>query len=359
MASSPDSVRSTPELFVSMQDGVDNTHSGEEPLLGSQSPLLGGSQQNGTRSNLCTLHFWYKRRLAVLICVLLVMAMVAVAVPLSRRPSHENPTAADNYKAACSVFCHGALLHQVQMVLYANNDSKIFVDRPLLVDPTDALQAFAQLPPLPSVKQLRIFVETHFGQTGSDLVVWFPPDHQKSPPILAKLQAQPEMYQWAKALNDLWLLLGKQASPSVQTHQQRHTLLYTPYPLVVPGGRFRENYYWDSYWVIRGLLLCGMTDTARNTVRNLLSFVRQFGFVPNGGRVYYLDRSQPPYLSEMVLTVYNATKDATFLADAVPLLDQEYAYWMGAQHAYTLPGGQGILNRFNANTSTPRPESYR
>jgi alpha,alpha-trehalase len=92
--------------------------------------------------------------------------------------------------------------------------------------------------------------------------------------------------------------------------------------MVVPGGRFRESYYWDSYWIIRGLLVCNMTTTAwcvchfivrcyctltfavfiifRSVISNLLEDVTNFGYVPNGGRVYYLDRSQPPYLTLMI-----------------------------------------------------------
>lgn len=61
-----------------------------------------------------------------------------------------------------------------------------------------------------------------------------------------------------------------------------------------------EFYYWDSYWVIEGLLICGMKDTARGMINNFLSMVERFGFIPNGGRIYYLMRSHPPLLIPMV-----------------------------------------------------------
>ena len=67
-------------------------------------------------------------------------------------------------------------------------------------------------------------------------------------------------------------------------------MLYLPNPVVVPGGRFREIYYWDSYWVIRGLLVSGMTDTAAGLVGNLMAMLAAVGHVPNGARVYYLNR---------------------------------------------------------------------
>jgi hypothetical protein len=74
---------------------------------------------------------------------------------------------------------------------------------------------------------------------------------------------------------------------------------------VVPGGRFEESYYWDSYWIIRGLLICDMTETAWGVISNLLEDVTNFGFVPNGGRIYYLDRSQPPLLTLMIAEYLN------------------------------------------------------
>jgi alpha,alpha-trehalase len=64
-----------------------------------------------------------------------------------------------------------------------------------------------------------------------------------------------------------------------------------------------QNYYWDSYWIVLGLLACDMVMTARGLVQNLIDDVATFGFVPNGGRVYYLNRSQPPLLSEMVMAL--------------------------------------------------------
>ena len=71
------------------------------------------------------------------------------------------------------------------------------------------------------------------------------------------------------------------------------TLLPAAHGFVVPGGRFREAYYWDSYWIVLGLLAVGMRDTAGSLIENLLDAVRVYGFVPNGLRSYYLNRSQP------------------------------------------------------------------
>jgi alpha,alpha-trehalase len=65
-------------------------------------------------------------------------------------------------------------------------------------------------------------------------------------------------------------------------------------------GRFREFYYWDTYWIVKALLHCDMSTTVKGIIENFLSMVRTHGIVPNGGRIYYLKRSQPPFLTLMV-----------------------------------------------------------
>lgn len=81
-----------------------------------------------------------------------------------------------------------------------------------------------------------------------------------------------------------------QVNESVLTQPQLHSLLPLPGITAVPGDRFRELYYWDSYWVIKGLLVSNMTETATSEVSNLLSLLDTYGHVPNGARVYYINR---------------------------------------------------------------------
>ena len=81
-----------------------------------------------------------------------------------------------------------------------------------------------------------------------------------------------------------------QVNESVLTEPQLHSLLPLPGITAVPGDRFRELYYWDSFWVIKGLLVSGMTETATSEVKNLLSLLETYGHVPNGARVYYVNR---------------------------------------------------------------------
>ena len=197
---------------------------------------------------------------------------------------------------AASIYCQGPILDAVQRAGIFN-DCKIFVDSPLREDlePEDVLRRFAALGDPSNLKQLRAFVRDHFERPGADLVSWAPTDFQPSPPALGSLR-DPQLREWALALNSFWSQLGRATASQVYEAPQRHSLLALPHPFIVPGGRFVETYYWDSYWIIKGLLTCGMRDTAKGMVLNLLHQVDSYGFVPNGGRVYYLNRSQPPML---------------------------------------------------------------
>lgn len=81
----------------------------------------------------------------------------------------------------------------------------------------------------------------------------------------------------------------------------------------------------------------------------------RYGFVPNGGRIYYTARSQPPLLTQMVALYYNYTSNLTFVESLLPALSREYDFWMTNRSVnLTL----GTVNLYNSPTDTPRPESY-
>jgi alpha,alpha-trehalase len=144
------------------------------------------------------------------------------------------------------------------------------------------------------------------------------------------------------------------------------SLLTVPRPYVVPGGRFREMYYWDSYFTMLGLVQSGRRELAEDMVRDFAYLIDTFGHVPNGTRTYYLSRSQPPFFFEMVSLLSPEDPPAAF-ARFLPQLRHEYAFWMrGAAglgrgsarlHVVALADGS-ILNRFWDDRATPRDESY-
>lgn len=144
-------------------------------------------------------------------------------------------------------------------------------------------------------------------------------------------------------------------------------MLPVPGPFIVPGSRFREGYYWDSYWAVRGLLVCGLVDLAKAIVLNLVHCVNTYGFVPNGLRSYYLNRSQPPLLAATVSAIWEDTKDVEFIQQVLPALQTELDWWQSDVHAvHTVDKSDSItkemlanLARYNAQTVHPRVESLK
>ena len=111
-----------------------------------------------------------------------------------------------------------------------------------------------------------------------------------------------------------------------------HGLLYLPRPYVVPGGRFNEMYGWDSYFIQVGLLRDGELKLAKDMADNFRYEVREYGKVLNANRTYYLSRSQPPFLTQMLLGVYQKTQDRKWLEDSVPLVEKYYDFWTHEPH---------------------------
>jgi alpha,alpha-trehalase len=142
-------------------------------------------------------------------------------------------------------------------------------------------------------------------------------------------------------------------------------LLHLVNPYVVPGGRFNEMYGWDSYFIIRGLLADGHADVAKGMVENFFYEIENYGSILNANRTYYLTRSQPPFLTSMILAVYEAESDRTrrdskWLARAYDFAQRDYAQWVAAPH---LAGDTGLSRYFDrgigpAPEVLKEPESY-
>jgi len=163
-------------------------------------------------------------------------------------------------------------------------------------------------------------------------------------------------------INELWDRLTRPADAPVSGSSR----VPLPRPYVVPGGRFREIFYWDTYFTMLGLRESGRADLIRDMLDNFAHLIDLFGFIPNGNRSYFLSRSQPPYFALMVRLLADMTGPEV-LATYLPQLRKEHDFWMdGCQtepRALTLrvvpmPDG-GWLNRYWDNTPAPRPEAYR
>ncbi|WOL07523.1 putative trehalase [Canna indica] len=242
-------------------------------------------------------------------------------------------------------------------------DPKLYVDLPLKSNLADTEAAFDALPRIAGVvpaADFDRFVNEYFGEAGSDMVYAAPVDFVPEPPGFLPKVEHSEVRAWALEVHALWKNLTRKVADEVRERPELHTLLPLPKPVVVPGSRFREVYYWDSYWSIRGLLASKMYETAKGIVRNLLSLVDIYGFVLNGARVYYTNRSQPPLLSGMVLEIYEKTGDLEFVKECLPLLLKEHKFWNSEIHKVDIQDSQGHMHsvyHYNAMWNKPRPES--
>lgn len=263
------------------------------------------------------------------------------------------------------VYCNDEVLTPIQFSGIFN-DSKTFVDMPMKASVEDVLNAFYNLPPTPTKDDIITFLNTYFDAPGSDIESWTPEDWISSPPLLNKI-VDTSLSTWANELNEIWKQLGRKTTSNVQEYPERHSILPFQNGFIVPGGRFREFYYWDTFWIVDGLLTCGMFDTVNGTLANFVSMIDTFGFIPNGARIYYSERSQPPLFTQMVWSYYQAALHSPDFTDDpknilkmyLPSLDSEYQFWMNQRSVNISVNNENyILNRYMANSNLPRPEGY-
>ncbi|XP_073133142.1 trehalase [Henckelia pumila] len=244
-------------------------------------------------------------------------------------------------------------------------DPKPYVDLSLKKDLRVTVEAFEKLPRNENgsvtVKELNSFVEEYLNSDSDEGLMHVKPADFVAEPeeFLLKVENM-EMRAWALEVHSLWKNLSKKVSGRVFERPDFYTLLPLRNPVVVPGSRFREVYYWDSYWVIRGLLASKMNDTARGIIYNLISLIEEYGYVPNGARAYYTNRSQPPLLSSMVMDVYDRTRDYELVVKSLPALLKEHEFWNSGMHKVMIQDAEGsshALCRYYAMWDQPRPES--
>ena len=225
-------------------------------------------------------------------------------------------------------------------------DGKAFADATPSAPPSDILAQYHAAHP-DSREALKRFVEAHFSL----------PVQASSTP------SPPEEIGIVAHIDGLWDTLTR-STPAAARYS---SMLPVPRPYVVPGGRFREMYYWDSYFTVLGLDESGRRDLVINMVRDFAYLIDSYGHVPNGTRSYYLSRSQPPFFYAMV-GLLSHDDPASAFAQYLPRLRREYAFWMqgardlrrGTAHrrVVAMPDGS-ILNRYWDDRDTPRDEAYR
>jgi alpha,alpha-trehalase len=233
----------------------------------------------------------------------------------------------------------GPLFHDAQM-------SGIFADSKTLVD------ARPLFPPAEIVARY----------DGSNLGAFVAQRFELPRPVAEGFRTDPSQTM-EQHIEALWPVLIRPPDSA----DARSSLIPLPQPYVVPGGRFREIYYWDSYFTMLGLIESGRTDLVRSMLDNFAFLIHTVGHIPNGNRTYYLSRSQPPFFAAMV-GLYAQATDTTQALRYLDALEMEHAFWMdGAEQlaagqvyrrVVRLPDGP-VLNRYWDDLAEPRPESYR
>ncbi|KAI0845278.1 glycoside hydrolase family 37 protein [Daldinia vernicosa] len=259
------------------------------------------------------------------------------------------------------LYCQGDVLKQIELAR-PFSDSKTFVDLPTKVPLDKVLAAFDKLAkPLSNNTELNDFLSTYFGQAGTELAQ-VPRDQLETNPVFLDDIDDSVVKQFVQKVIDIWPDLTRTYVGASNCTGCVDSFIPVNRTFVVAGGRFREPYYWDSFWIIEGLLRTGgsFTQISRNIIENFLDFVEQFGFVPNGARLYYLNRSQPPLLTQMVKTYIDYTNDTSLLERALPLLIKEHNFWIENRTLAITSGDKTFhLAHYEVQNTEPRPESYR
>ena len=248
---------------------------------------------------------------------------------------------------------YGPLFVDVQMA-GVFEDSKTFVDM-VPREPVDTIVGRYARERQTAGFDLTAFVEKHF----------------ELPSAGAKGFATDSSLSLDGHIERLWPILGREAA----RQPTGGTLLPLPNDYIVPGGRFREIYYWDTYFTMLGLLADGREAEARGMVANFAELIETYGFIPNGNRSYYLSRSQPPFFASMVALVADSLRAAdsargdAYLVEYLPALRREHAYWMRGTEAVAAVGDSRehaariatdlVVARYYDYDPRPRPEGYR
>ncbi|MGH7546588.1 MAG: alpha,alpha-trehalase TreF [Gemmatimonadales bacterium] len=249
----------------------------------------------------------------------------------------------------------GALFQDVQLSGIFE-DSKTFVDARPLGAPAEIAARYAASGIPAGGGNLRAFVEQHF---------------ELPRPVGEGFRTDPSR-SMEEHIRALWPVLTRppdtpDARSPRSVGERGSSLIPLPRAYVVPGGRFREVYYWDSYFTMLGLIESGRTDLARSMLDNFAHLIKTVGHIPNGNRTYYLYRSQPPFFAAMV-GLYARATDTLQALHYLDALEAEHAFWMnGAERVapgqtyrrvVRQPDGS-LLNRYWDDRPEPRPESYR
>ncbi|PIL35118.1 hypothetical protein GSI_02906 [Ganoderma sinense ZZ0214-1] len=293
-------------------------------------------------------------------------AVASPSAPLSSALPSQVPLPPKQAWCPSEIFCAGELLQTVNLAA-AYADPKTFVDKPTSKSSQQVLSAFNAISNSTGTEgDIVNFLDDNFRGEGLELEAVTLSNFNDSPASLNNI-SDPIVKAFSQTVHGYWTQLTRNTNQSAlcpegtESGSCESTLIPLNHTFVVPGGRFREQYYWDSYWIVQGLIKSELYDVVKETLENFMDELENFGFIPNGGRIYYLNRSQPPLFIHMLSDYVAATNDTSVLERGLPLAEKELAWW--ATHRtvnVTSPftNTTYAMARYAVNNTAPRPESY-
>nr|WJO90073.1 trehalase-2 [Ceratobasidium cereale] len=299
-----------------------------------------------------------------------------------------------------SAYCNGTLIHLWNDARDHRGDSKTFVDRASKYSGSRInldVQRMLHRRNF-TVSEFLEQVETsfEFSKPGQELEEYDNARFPGTPSVILQIRPQARVFRaWTKIVHHYWNNLDRKmiqscvnendstaetqllpgpgsppAGPNAEifgysqsgVEQCATSIIRLEHPFVIAGGRFREQYYWDSFFVMEGMLAANMTYLARTTLLNFMDEIRAYGFIPNGGRKYYLNRSQPPLFVHMLHAYVHNTNDTAVLHGALPLAEKELRWWAEKRsilvESPSKPSDTHLVYHYNVQAEGPRPESY-
>ncbi|XP_050560834.1 trehalase isoform X1 [Spodoptera frugiperda] len=258
------------------------------------------------------------------------------------------------------VYCNSKLLHLMEINrIYAG--PREYINLRMNYDENKTLNDFEKLLNSSnnylSKGQLIKFANKYFSND-SGVEPWVPPDFNTDPEFLNDIEDE-TLRDFARSIHNSWPRSGVKVKDDVVQNPDRYSLIPITHGFFVPGEQFQEMYYWDSNWIVKGLLISGMQETAKGVIENLFELVDKLGHVPAANRWYYENISQPPLLTEMVATYYSYTNDTAFLRKNIKYLEKEIDFWLKERSIYIRKDGKNYkVCRYFVPIAHPRPYAY-
>lgn len=135
------------------------------------------------------------------------------------------------------------------------------------------------------------------------------------------------------------------------------SLLGVPKPYLVPSYNpttsfdYNELYYWDSYFMVQGMLDAEHKELVSGILENLLALFKRFKVIPNASRTYLMGRSQPPFLTTFIFDVYQAFQPGDeWLKEVIAIAKDEYAtVWLGVKKPNERQVHKGLSRYYDIN----------